>query len=486
MKYLLILIFTITSLFSIFSEGEEDYDYEDDYYPEDTYNYDRVIDRELYENDYLEYRDAIINTRDMVGNSEISLLVQNKGLNLLNITWEDTGRYLDSSVGPNISDMTIQVGLEDPVTGEFEVFLMPVIRYPNYSDLSTDLDPQEFTLLVGNEKDLPLKRVSLYELLQDPTAFLSNPDSWPGNIRKTLLADRDTKVLVSAQACFLPVPKEGIATFNPVLFNYQSYAGDPAVLTILATREGTSITIIDNTRDAFSSGSLWGQRLFFNRNGERASLTGQRISDFVKDLENSNTDESYTPIPDTQESGLNMVLLIQVPLKQKHPMDYYMMDSAEEDEGVMYLEESAKSSDIEEAVIGSGEIEGIFTEIDNIEIERDPNFPVRVTVQFYKATATGNVSEQDVIDINNQIQKVYDRGGYISSLVTGGGQTGRITEYEGVKVQPDNWWEVFWERYEKNTGIDRSTAIRKLKELIGAGYNSEPVSDLYLRDLLKE
>ena len=68
-----------------------------------------------------------------------------------------------------------------------------------------------------------------------------------------------------------------------MLFNYQSYAGDPAVLTILATREGTSVTIIDNKRDGFEAGRTWGQRLFFNKNGERASLTGQRLSDFQVD-----------------------------------------------------------------------------------------------------------------------------------------------------------------------------------------------------------
>ena len=62
---------------------------------------------------------------------------------------------------------------------------------------------------------------------------------------------------------FLPIPKSGVATFNPVLFNYQSYPGDPAVLTILATREGTSTTIIDNQRDGFGAGRTWGQRLFF-------------------------------------------------------------------------------------------------------------------------------------------------------------------------------------------------------------------------------
>ena len=52
-----------------------------------------------------------------------------------------------------------------------------------------------------------------------------------GRSRTSLLAPRDTHALVSAQAAFLPVPRGGDAEFNPVLFNYQSVPGDPAVLT---------------------------------------------------------------------------------------------------------------------------------------------------------------------------------------------------------------------------------------------------------------
>ena len=53
-------------------------------------------------------------------------------------------------------------------------------------------------------------------------------------------------------------------------------------------------------------------------------------------------------------------------------------------------------SDVENAVIGHGKIEGPYTEIDNMAIERDPRFPIRVTVQFYKATSNGVVSEKDL------------------------------------------------------------------------------------------
>ena len=57
----------------------------------------------------------------------------------------------------------------------------------------------------------------------------------------------------------------------------------------------------------------------------------------------------------------------------------------------------------EEAVIGHGELEGPFVEIDGLKIKRDTRFPVRVTVQFYKATSNGVVSQADMAEIARQI-----------------------------------------------------------------------------------
>src|SRR5262249_17212537 len=154
-------------------------------------------------------------------------------------------------------------------------------------------------------------------------------------------------VLVSAQACFLPIPREGSAEFNPVLFNYQSRAGDPAVLTVLATREGTSVTVIDNQRDAFKAGRTWRQRLFFNHNGQRCSLPGQRKSDFLAAAAGASGEAVAAEM---EAEGLNLVLLIQVPLKQKPlpPTEHYRgiaLRSRCEDR-------APGASDVEEAVIG--------------------------------------------------------------------------------------------------------------------------------------
>ena len=143
------------------------------------------------------------------------------------------------------------------------------------------------------------------------------------------------------------------------------------------------------------------------------SITGQRKSDFLADAsDEAPSDSTHSPTPDDRE-GLNLVLLIQVPLKQKEPMRFDPMPVAyfAEDTAVMYC--AAEPSDVEEAVIGHGKVEGPFTEIDGLEIERDDKYPIRVTVQFYKATSNGVVSEQDMADIAEQINKVYKQADYV-------------------------------------------------------------------------
>ena len=86
--------------------------------------------------------------------------------------------------------------------------------------------------------------------------------------------------------------------------------------------------------------------------------------------------------------------------------------------------------------------------------------------------------------IKRDIDRVYDATENVGSLVTGG-RTGRVTEYDGIKVQPRSWWIKFWNRYEQNTGYTREYARKKLIEQLGRNYSRRPVCDLYLRDLLR-
>jgi hypothetical protein len=428
---------------------------------------------------FTDYRDVIARTAGMVQDPEARRLAQARELSILNLTWEDTGRFHNSAVGPNISDMTIQVQQIDPGSQKSYLTCMPVIRFPNFSDKTADVKMKKFHVLVGNEKkDDSLRAITLEQYLGNIRKYLSKPGSWKGD-QTYLLAQRDEHLLVSAQACFLPVPKQGIAEFNPVLFNYQSRKGDPAVLAIIATREGTSATIIDNQRDGFrAEGGAWGQRLFHNQHGERCSLTGQRLSDFKESGgTTTNPDPSKPTTPQVgSEASLNMVLLIQVPLLQKPQPRLFdneaLKDKApakDKDKDKKDKDKDRGKSDVEEAVIGHGKVEGPYTEMDDLEIKRDPKFPIRVTVQFYKATSNGVVSEKDIDEIRKQIQKIYDEGDFVGSLVVGP-QTGRPTEYDGDKIEPPDWWVNFWQDYHQRTGLTREQVIEKIREKKGEAW----------------
>lgn len=423
----------------------------------------------------LAYREVILKTENMVNDQAVWDAASVWGLDVLNVTWEDTGRYSDSAVGPNISDMTIQMQWENPADGSKELHLMPVIRFPNFSDVTGDISPGQFSMKAGNQNGTDLRDINLKQFLRGPGDYLTAPESWAGGAKSLYAANRDSHVLVSAQACFLPIPEDGIATFNPVLFNYQSVQDDPAVLTVLVTREGTSTTVIDNVRDSFEAGWSWGQRLFFNANGEKASLTGRRMSDHLEDV--AEAAESTDPSdPRTAEAaaedteGLNMVLLIQIPLKQKRPpMRNFLFDGAMMSESESAPMAAMEDSDVEEAVIGHGELEGPFVEIDGLKIKRDTRFPVRVTVQFYKATSNGVVSNADMAEIARQIATVYSQADYVGSLVTGD-RSNRPTDWEGDHTEPPGWWDDFWARHWMNTGMTAAETMRMLRELRGQNW----------------
>ena len=402
--------------------------------------------------DYAKYKKAVQKVSTMDRDPKVRELVKDHGLSIVDVTWEDTGRAQNSSLGPNISDMTIQAHVIGE-NGDIEPVAMPVIRYPNFNDKTADLSPSKFNLLVGNEKGDSLEKITLTEYLDNFRNYLSLPESWAGQ-ETSLLAARDTHVLVSSQVAMLPVPQGGTAHFNPVLFNYQSSKENPAVLSIIATREGTSATIIDNDRDTFKNG--WGQRLFFNTNGEKASFTAQRAKDLI-DAGVSPEVDANNIVTANKSKGMNMVLLIQVPLKHKTTHRFFPMYA--------FGLEKALATSIDDAVIGHGPVEGNFVEIDDLAIERDERFPIRVTVQFYKAVDQANLSKQEVLSFRKQIDEVYQNTDYVGSLVTEG-ITGRPTEHNVPFICP-TWWYRIWPIFYGEYGITENEAMQALHKTYG-------------------
>ncbi len=352
----------------------------------------------------------------MVSDPALQALAAERGLQLLDLTWEDTGRHQGSSVGPNISDVTIEVASERG--GAPRLALMPVLRFPNFADRTADVRLDQVWLKVGNERDGAADRVvSLKDFLAAPGRFLS--DDQAGRIAGgTLLAPRDTHALVSAQATFLPVPQGGAATFHPVIFNYQSTRGHPAVLTLLVTRQGTSLTVVDNARDTLGGHASWGQRLFFNAGGQRAPLTAERLSDVQAGGATMNGEAAASLGADA-----NLLMLVQVPLLVERPrrkaqaLGGLLPMSAAPSAAMESKAARRDGSDLETAVLGHGDLDGPFTELAGLTVARDPRFPVRVTVQFYQATATGRIGRAEVARLASSIEAVYSKGDFVGSLV---------------------------------------------------------------------
>lgn len=349
------------------------------------------------------------------------------GLSLVNVTWEDTARTKESVWGPNISDMTIGVrdsqGLLHP---------MPVLRFDNYTDQTVDIAPDRFVLSVGNERGRELRAVTLAEVLQAPRAYLHDPASWAGSGQDLWERRDEAGVIVSAQAALLPVPRAGEATFTPVIYNYQSHPGNPAVLTIVATREGTSIQIVDNDEGYMS------EALYYNQDGQRAPFTAVRLSDHL-----AQGGGGGGAVAAGGADGSNVVLVIQVPLKQRQPERSLWEGLAMDAAPAMEMAAPAARSDIEDAVIGHGPVEGPYTELAGLDIERDPRFPVRVTVQLYKATTTGTLTHADVAAMRAEIDRIYGDPAYVSSLVVDG-HTGRPTEWTEPQ-ETARWARPAWQ-----------------------------------------
>jgi hypothetical protein len=406
--------------------------------------------------DSQEYGRVIAKVANMVSDSDLSSRVRRRNLSLVNVTWEDTGRAQGSALGPNISDLTLQVRRRDP-SGRFESSIMPVIRPPNFTDRTGDVPSDRFFVRIGNEQGQNLRSVPLTDVLRNLKGFASKPDSILGD--GNVFAARDTHFLVSAQAVFLPIPKSGKAQFNPVIFNYQSAPGSPAVLTILVTRQGTSMQVIENKPDEATAAG-WGQELYFDNKGQRAALTAERKSDVVQRIEaqgGPKTEDDKTAL----QKGADVLFLVQIPLKHaqlgrlggampggpgggggigaamapaaqaapaaKAPMKKGASRGASADEG----------SDVEQAVLGHGPNVGPFNEGHSLRIERDPKFPIRITVQFYKATSNGAVSDIDLDSISRSIGSVYEHADAVGSLVMPDGDPRRPTAWQKV---PHEWF----------------------------------------------
>ncbi len=224
---------------------------------------------------------------NITSNYKLKSLLNSYGLDAHTVCWEDTARSKNSCVGPNISDMTLRA----------EDTNMPVIRRPNFADITVDHPIDKFSVTVGNESDSVLKRISLVEYLENICDYTDN------NLINKLINSEDKMVLCSTQACMLPA-SESQVNFNVRLYNYQTTESNPAVLVIISSNQGTSAQVLNsNTTD-----------VLFNLEGLAYDFVAERLKEERKRLGK----DLNAPMSE-EEKERNVLFIYQIPLKVKEP-----------------------------------------------------------------------------------------------------------------------------------------------------------------------
>jgi len=359
-------------------------------------------------------------------NSQTITNLESYGLKANRISWEDTARTKNSCWGPNISDMTLSVNGN----------LCPMIRKPNFTDVTYDLPISYFNLLTGNESGEPTKVVPLKEKLQELGLYL----------------DRDEVILTSAQTCLLPCEEGKSTNFCVQLYNYQSYTSNPAVLTILVSNQGTSIQTLSTNKD----------KLYFNYQGNAYDFKAERLAD-IRTKRTGVKQQAVKKVSEMnqQEKQENVLMIFQVPLKQKPPQtrggfttqfSYAPEENEEEDEeesvgkagGMFCGSDSDSDSDyefktpkqkkagVDMAVLSLGEEKGKYKGYDT-ELVRDERYPIRCTFQYYRVTDDVNIEESVIQDIKHTLDNLEKKSIDFGSLVTSG-ETDRKTETLRIKT----------------------------------------------------
>ncbi|GMH40618.1 hypothetical protein BSKO_08522 [Bryopsis sp. KO-2023] len=427
-------------------------------------------------------------------NLQAKQLASSRNLDIVNISWDDCARHKGSVWGPCISDMTLVVEDENN-----QPHRMPIIRHPNFSDLTWDVPMGKIPLVVGNQKQslfaTPLQSVAL-------DTFLENISAYTDLTCPSLKAPRDSHALVSAQACFLPIQEGEKVNFHVELYNYQAKNQDPPVLVMVATSKGTSVQVLDRQNDGgiFNVG---GQKLWFNNAGQKCTFTAMRLKD-----DRAERGAPLTGPMTSSEKQNNVIVVIQVPLQQKQRTGGGILFGGDSSGGPALFGGAPSGSpglfgrglsrgrapppfsrgfsrgrgpplfsrgssgrsgrgsqsggrpfvgaafgaappapsfsmppcqqgvDVEPAIVGLGQSQGPFPALKDYEIKRDERFPVRVTIQWYKSTTNGVVDGEVIDSIAMQMEEAKSKADWWGSLVVGDFDNRRTTAASGPQLFP--------------------------------------------------
>jgi hypothetical protein len=366
-----------------------------------------------------------------------------RGLQFTRVSWEDTSKYWGTTSVQ--SDLTLELvgdhGVGTPV---------PVLRSPIYADNPWLVDASTISLNVSNwTRDGSPATMSLVQLLASPYYVHDKSEGLGGGALPNVYAALDTHVLMTTQACFLPMnPRDPVGSHVEFCIAINVTPGK-AVMVFVATKHGTMVQFVPGGKV---------HRLFFKKHYVKYLFAARRLDD-QRAMQGSTSTAPMT----AEEKEDNVLFIFQVPLKLRDRASEFSFPHAGRFPGSSFPSfgaagpfrdaslfsggaapaaaafgsaapatpafgttappaarinvrpTAARSAPVagavrfaeggtHDAILGRGRpVADTYEEYFNLlEWERDRESRVRVTAQFYKITTTGVILDRDLDAIVTQ------------------------------------------------------------------------------------
>lgn len=332
----------------------------------------------------------------LVNSTRFQQLLQQFDLVVQNVSWKNTVKIKGSSWGNNISDTTLYIS---DVHGSQ---MVPVIRKPNFTYNTADMPIEKFSCNVNGHQ------MSLADYLDNLDQYTKKT----GRL-KNIRIPRDKIILTTTQTCILPFGDEEIE-FQPYIYNRNSKKNDPRLLVIMSSAQGTSCQITYKTTP-----------LYLNIDGKCGVFTAASLCEDKKKI-------------GVKQDGV--IYIYQIPLKETeearkdrlHKAKYYdyfntiVLASCEgsdsdidsDDIGGLFdsdsdsvIHASSKKKDTDYGIISVQKIDINFAGLGNNDflLERDPHYPIRCTIQYYRLSNTSEISSETISEISDEMNKMLAR-----------------------------------------------------------------------------
>ena len=325
-----------------------------------------------------------------------------RGLEWVSVGWDDCTRAAFSSIGPNISDWSFR--LQGGTNLKF-------LRSPNYTDKTATLPANDISIVIGNERvDGNLRAVTFQNYLENYGQYT------PGVPDETNLSSGpDELVTIRFIAVIVPEDHHGTCEVVPTAYSYQTTDEDDPKNII-----GASFHLgVGSRTDGPGCESVYLVKTSPDGSHDNAWF---RVTNENRETEEQREAVATTLGTRSTGTGRNRVQCFQIPRLQDRKPSVRGAGAAAACGGLAKCcatEEVYRSLSVGNVSYGSSA--GKHQMKSNMSYQRDTSQNVTITYAYYFTTPDGKLSDDDIDNIANTLDRSYQdtKAEWVGSLVTG-------------------------------------------------------------------